>query len=240
MYAGRPIPVIPNYDNLILINAGPEGDTFISDKSIVKVFHFTGDTYEDNDFIKICEISKFLSDKIPLYVPLIYEIYTNSNFVALIMEHVDSVTLGEFIRNKADVALKDIATVVVSLCNAIGNIHKMGYVHSDFHRGNILVTRDFKVKIIDFSCSDVISSVDPGDGLTPRIYTDYCLLLHHLADLIFNNFPNCCAAGALKIIPTLKVNNVIGYDDDPVLASKLFHMIDPLKNLDWDTIFKDG
>lgn len=228
------IPTIPNYTDLQLIKSGPEADTFsVKDSDvIIKVFYFTDDQYDNDTIHRTCHISQHLSDNAYPYVPLIHQIYSNDSFMALIMESIKSITLTEFItNNKKELDQSNAAKIILSLLLAIDSIHKAGFCHYDLHGDNVLIDPDFNIKIIDFSCSDDISALDPSDGITPMINIDYLNIKCHIARLIFASLPALCIEDIIKLIRTYTEKDVIGYDINPDIASSLFHILDPFANI---------
>jgi len=239
MDARLAITIIPDYSNLVHIKSLDTHSVFYSGDVVIKVYYFTLDEYDNEEIYRICQVHKLLSDKIASYVPVIRAIYQNDFFIAIIMERIDGVNLYRFTQDKSNLTQNNAAKVVSSLVAAITNIHKLGYVHGDFHCGNVLVTNDFNVKIIDFDCTDDKNSVDPSDLLTPKIYMDYLELYCHIARLIFPNLPDSSGAGYLSLISTFSVKDVIGYEDNPIQAHKLFNILDPFKDIPWNIIYPD-
>lgn len=106
-----------------------------------------------------------LSQLTPQYVPKIYFKYETDEHLALVMEKIEGITLNRYTTDRKNYDAITVAKIVQSLLGALSAIHKAGYVHYDFHGGNILSTNDYSVKLIDFSQSDDVNAIDEGDGL---------------------------------------------------------------------------
>lgn len=143
------------------------------------------------------------------------------------MESVNAITLNEFLINKKkNLKQSDVIKIVSSLLLAINSIHNAGFVHYDLHGDNILITPDLNITLIDFGCSDDISSVDPSDSFIPTIYMYLLHIKCHIASLIFPNLSPQSISNTVKLIGTYTEKDVIGYDLNPKIASSLLHILD--------------
>lgn len=76
-------------------------------------------------------------------IPKIYYIDKNS----IIMKYIKGITLKEFRKKYPEYPLTDIRNRIIELENIWWKIGK--FTHSDLHDGNILITKDLKVYLID-------------------------------------------------------------------------------------------
>ena len=66
------------------------------------------------------------------------------------MEFVEGENLQSIINRRARIPLAAKLKLVVQFCEALSHAHKHGFVHRDVKPGNILVTNDGNVKVVDF------------------------------------------------------------------------------------------
>jgi hypothetical protein len=85
-----------------------------------------------------------------------------------------------------------------------------------------MVDKNFSVKLIDFTHSDVLTAVDPGDGITPKIIQDSLMLSDIIAQLIFINKPSGSVYEVIKSIENFTVDDIIG---DKETATKLYNLL---------------
>lgn len=221
------IPKIPGYPELKLLKIGPEGNVYISDNpnAIIKVFYYTGNMYDNELIRKNCKTSIHFSNLIPQYVPKIYSKYKTKSYVALIMENIESMTLHKNKKHKKNYNVVNVFKILRSLIQAVFRLHEIGYVHYDLHAENILVTKDFNVKLIDFSLCDDVNAIDDSDETCLKIHQDHLDLKYHIAHLIFPNLPLCSIYDTMNIIKTYTVKDVIGYDTHFIVAEKLYELL---------------
>ena len=218
---------IDKYNNLQLFHSSHEGELYtIDDKSIIiKVYYFDNIDPDFDDIMKICDISMKVSDLIPDYVPKIYLKYETKDYIALVMEKVNGITLSEYLTSKQNHNIDIVTKLVTSLYEAVTALHNSGYVHDDLHGNNIIITDKHKIKLIDFGQSDLIDSVSASDENTPKIFEDYLYLKYYIALLIFPTLEPSTIATTLIIIKDFTVKDVIGYYTFPELASKLYEIL---------------
>lgn len=91
-----------------------------------------------------------------------------------VMEYVDGRPLNEYAR---DLPLRQRLELVLQACDAVGHAHRHLVVHRDLKPGNMLVTADGQLKLLDFG---IAKSLAPEEGLPRdatrviRVSPDYC------------------------------------------------------------------
>ncbi|MGY1458750.1 MULTISPECIES: protein kinase domain-containing protein [unclassified Luteimonas] len=91
-----------------------------------------------------------------------------------VMEYVDGLPLNEYAR---DLPLHERLQLVLQACDAVGHAHRHLVVHRDLKPGNILVTADGQLKLLDFGIAKHLSADDglPQDATRViRASPDYC------------------------------------------------------------------
>ncbi len=71
------------------------------------------------------------------------------------MEYVEGNTLQRYIANQVRFTERDIASVVVQLLDALDHAHEQGVWHRDVKPGNVLMTREGKLKVADFGIARI-------------------------------------------------------------------------------------
>jgi serine/threonine protein kinase len=203
-------------------------DSFImnNETHVVKVYStkYNSVNLEDIDYERIQDISLKLSELIPEYVPKIYATHKLPNELAIVMEKIDSKPLYEYINANSDNDYNpsEIVTIVTSLCKAVTAMNNAGYIHGHIDDSNIMLGNDLSVKLIDFSFSDEITAVDPGDGITPKLVHDTLMLSSVIARLIFIMKPTGSVYEVLKSIEDFTIDDIIG---DKETATELYNVL---------------
>ena len=96
----------------------------------------------------------------------------------LIMEYVDGATLKDSLKYKPTWPVEEAAQFMVQLCDAFGGLHELGLAHRDVKPENIMLTKDWRVKLMDlglvkdaqgllhlFETEDILEGRDFGENL---------------------------------------------------------------------------
>lgn len=79
----------------------------------------------------------------------------------MVMEYVEGQDLKKIIRNEGVLAVDRVVDLAVQICAGIGFAHRAGIVHADVKPQNILVTKDFRVKVTDFGIAQALTDTQP-------------------------------------------------------------------------------
>src|SRR5205823_6264689 len=74
----------------------------------------------------------------------------------LLMEYVEADNLKELYARHDPVLLENVAQILIDMAEALEHMHENGYMHLDFKPENVLVTRNGKVRLVDFDLAQPI------------------------------------------------------------------------------------
>lgn len=87
----------------------------------------------------------------------LYDYDENEDGLFLIMEYVEGMELGKYINHKTGPIPTDLTVELFGqLLDGFDYAHKNGVVHRDIKPSNILITKDNKVKILDFGIAKLV------------------------------------------------------------------------------------
>lgn len=105
----------------------------------------------DENFIKKFNIEARATASIShLNLVNVYDVGNEGQIYYIVMEYIDGLTLKDLIKRKAPFAGEEILGVAIQIAAALQHAHKNEIVHRDVKPQNILITRDFTVKVTDF------------------------------------------------------------------------------------------
>ena len=152
-----------NYEIKSLIGEGGMGNVYLAeDKSINKkaavkaiLPHLAKNQHIRDRFMNELKTMSRLQHE---NIVNLFDYVVNDDGLYLIMEHVDGVPLDDYLENlgrplEEDLAI-EITKQIVSACN---HAHSKGIVHRDIKPGNIMITKDGVVKILDFGIAKIIN-----------------------------------------------------------------------------------
>src|SRR5262249_51042845 len=95
-------------------------------------------------------------------IAAIYDLQEANDTRFLILELVEGETLAERIE-RGPVPVEDALKIADSICEALEAAHEKGIIHRDLKPGNVKITPDGKVKVLDFGLAKALDTA-PGIG----------------------------------------------------------------------------
>src|SRR5436190_19128077 len=74
----------------------------------------------------------------------------------LLMEYVEADNLKEIYSRQDPVLVENVAQILIDMAAALEHMHENGYMHLDFKPENVLVTRNGKIRLVDFDLAQPI------------------------------------------------------------------------------------
>jgi len=133
------------YQDVLELSTGKEEKTILARDSkngrmVIKKYlpHIQGRVY-----------GKLIDQRHPNIVP-VYEIAYGEEQCIVVLEYVSGITLKELLKEKERLPENMAVSITCQILHGLEHIHRLGIVHRDIHPGNILISSDNVVKIIDF------------------------------------------------------------------------------------------
>lgn len=79
--------------------------------------------------------------------------FEENNTAYIVMEFLDGCTLGEYVQQNGMKTWKESVEIVLHICDALSEIHKVGIIHRDISPDNIFMCENGAVKLIDFGAA---------------------------------------------------------------------------------------
>jgi eukaryotic-like serine/threonine-protein kinase len=93
-------------------------------------------------------------------ITAVYDAGQQDDWNYIVMEFVDGVTLQEYVMGDRILTTNQVIDVMYQCAKGLDYVHRQGIIHRDLKPGNIMLSRDGEVKIMDFS----IAHFDLGSG----------------------------------------------------------------------------
>lgn len=96
------------------------------------------------------------------FMPEIYDIWTESNRIALVMEYIDGATLGSLIEQHGAWAPNVAGRFLHTILSNLDSLHNVGIIHRDIKPDNIKRTADGRYVLLDFGIAKRSLSTETG------------------------------------------------------------------------------
>ena len=83
----------------------------------------------------------------------VYDSFETNNTAYIIMEYLDGETLTAFLGREGKVPVEKAIELMTPVIRSLESVHKAGIIHRDIAPDNIMITKDGKVKLIDFGAA---------------------------------------------------------------------------------------
>ena len=93
----------------------------------------------------------------------VHDIETDNGVMFIAMEHVPGRTLDALIRRRG-LPVKEAVRYAIEIADALSAAHAAGIVHRDLKPGNIMVTEQGRVKVLDFGLAKLRESPKSGES----------------------------------------------------------------------------
>ena len=95
----------------------------------------------------------------------IYDAGSEGDLQYIAMEYLEGRTLESMIKRKVKFNYRIIAQIIVQICAGLDYAHQQGIVHRDIKPANIMISTDYKVKVMDFGIARVDSNSMTKTGI---------------------------------------------------------------------------
>ena len=93
----------------------------------------------------------------------VHDFGLNEDQVFIVIEYIDGTDLKSLIREKGQFSVEDTVGLMVQACAGIGYAHRAGLVHCDIKPHNMLVSKDFRLKVTDFGIARALATIHPDE-----------------------------------------------------------------------------
>ena len=98
------------------------------------------------------------------YVVTLFEFMEHPVGQVLVLEYVEGETLESRLRHYGPLSVPEAVRVFEQTMRGVEHIHRMGVVHRDLKPGNIFITRDGEIKLMDFGIARLMDNHDPSQN----------------------------------------------------------------------------
>ena len=90
----------------------------------------------------------------------IRDFFQENNTAYIVMDFLDGVNLREYIKKVGKISGEQLLHILEPVFHSLANVHKQSLIHRDISPDNIMMTKDGKVKLLDFGAAREVSQDD--------------------------------------------------------------------------------
>lgn len=139
----------------------------------VKAINKFSETYKEEDVAREIDCMKMLDHP---YIVKIFEVIEEEKFIFIIMEYLENGTLQQEILRQFQLSEKMARKYLIQLLDAVKYIHEHGILHRDIKAENILLDRNYNIRLVDFGFSHRKSLAKTACG--SPVYVSPEMILH--------------------------------------------------------------
>ncbi len=88
----------------------------------------------------------------------VYDTFTENDTAYIIMEYLEGESLKQLLERKGKLSLEEAEKIIIPIYRSLKNIHEAGIVHRDIAPDNIFITKEGRVKLLDFGAARYASA----------------------------------------------------------------------------------
>ncbi|NLN70774.1 MAG: serine/threonine protein kinase [Chloroflexi bacterium] len=93
----------------------------------------------------------------------VYDFGFDEDQVFIVFEFVDGRDLKSLIRQQGRFSIEESLGLLIQACAGVGYAHRAGLVHCDIKPHNMLVSKDFRLKVTDFGIARALATIHPEE-----------------------------------------------------------------------------
>jgi len=97
-------------------------------------------------------------------IVIVYDVGKFNDKFFIAMEYIEGKTLLEYMREKSGFTIRQILFIASKLFSALQYAHKNGVIHRDIKPQNIMLTKERKIKVMDFGLAVLASEIEKEKG----------------------------------------------------------------------------